>query len=523
MGLSESDIRSTVPPASRTVRFDTLLDRLYAAGVVTDVVHGDQVDAGATCSLAQVADDSRKVREGACFVAIPGNAADGHAYIEMAINHGAHVVVAERLPESPSTQYPGVRFVQVSNARIALGHSAAAYYEDPARELSMIGITGTNGKTTTAYLTYNGLQDVGETPGLISTVEVRTRTLAVNAALTTPGPIELQRTLRRMVDDGCTACVMEVSSHALDQYRTTPIGYDVALFTNLSTDHIDYHGTPAAYQATKKRLFDGLSADATAIYNRDDDAGPAMVADTAATVRSYGTHPQADIAMRRVDAQARGLSMRLDGHDATFQVTGRFNAYNLAAAYGALRACGADADAACRALESAPSVPGRFERLDLEAGPTVIVDYAHTPHALESILQTLRPLVPDTGALWCVFGCGGDRDTGKRRLMGGMAETLADRVIVTNDNPRTEDPYAILNDIRRGMSRPADAWWIPDRAAAIEEAARRTSPYDVVLIAGKGHETYQIIGDERHAFDDRVVARRHFEAYHTSGQPDLFD
>lgn len=505
---------SNMPPA-QTLRFATLVQRLRSAGLLDAVVAGATVDLDAPHTLVHVADDSRHVRDGACFVAVPGHTTDGHAYIEPAIEAGATTVVAERLPDDAKTTHPAVRFVRVSDARAALGHLAAAYYGDPADALTMIGVTGTNGKTTTAYLLHHGLNAIGATAGLISTVEVRTGTLSVNAELTTPGPLDLHRTLRRMVDDGCTACAMEVSSHALAQSRTTPIAYDVALFTNLTTDHIDYHGTPAAYQAAKKKLFDHLPDSATAIYNLDDETGPAMVADTAATTRSYGTGAQADIRMEAIEDTLSGLSMRLDGTPTTFQLTGHFNAYNLAASYGALQAVGASASEAVQALAAAPPVPGRFERLDIASGPTVIVDYAHTPHALESILHALRPLCPANGKLWCIFGCGGDRDTGKRRTMGAIAESLADRLVVTNDNPRTEDPHAILNDIRRGMSRPADAQWIPDRDAAIEAAASHAQPADVVLIAGKGHETYQIIGTERRAFDDRAVAQRHFSAHHT--------
>lgn len=503
-------------PPSRTLRFATLTERLRTAGLLETVVEGRAVDSESPHTLVQVADDSRRVRKGACFVAVPGHATDGHAYIETAIAAGATTVVAERLPEDARTAHPDVRFVRVSNARAALGHLAAAYYGDPAQALTMVGVTGTNGKTTTAYLLHHGLNAIGETAGLISTIEVRTGTLSVNAELTTPGPLDLHRTLRRMLDDGCTACAMEVSSHALDQDRITPIAYDVGIFTNLSTDHLDYHGTVAAYQAAKKKLFDGLPPSATALYNCDDDAGAAMVADTVARARSYGTASTADIRMERIVDALEGLSMHLEGTRVPFQLTGRFNAYNLAAAYSALRTLGAVPRAARNALEAAPPVSGRFERVDVDGGPTVVVDYAHTPHALESILQVLQPLCPDHGTLWCIFGCGGDRDTGKRRLMGSIAESMADRVIVTNDNPRTEDPHAILNDIRRGMSHPADAQWIPDREAAIEAAARQAHPNDLVLIAGKGHETYQIIGDERRAFDDRAVARRHFWAHHAS-------
>ena len=502
------------PAPSRTLRTTELYDRLTQADLLQEVVPGEQIDPETACTLVHITADSRAVRPGACFVAVSGHTTDGHDYISDAIEHGAVLVIAERLPEQARSQFPQVRFVRVSDARKALGHAAAAYYDDPAQELTMIGVTGTNGKTTTAYLTYHGLQATETPAGLISTIEVRSPTLSVNADLTTPGAIDLQRTLRRMVDDGCTACVMEVSSHALDQARTVPVAYDVAIFTNLTADHLDYHGSTAAYRAAKKQLFDGCPPDATALYNADDEAGSEMVATTRARPVSYGTDPAADIRIRNMKVTLRGLSMELDGHPASFRVTGRFNAYNLAAAYGALRATGVDADQARQALVQADPVPGRFERLPLDIGPTVIVDYAHTPDALESILQSLRPLTPSSGRLWCVFGCGGDRDTGKRRVMGALAESYADRVIVTNDNPRTEDPQAILNDIRRGMSRPAEAQWIPNRKTAIHTAAQQAGSNDVVLIAGKGHETYQIIGTDRHAFDDRAVARQYFLEYH---------
>jgi UDP-N-acetylmuramoyl-L-alanyl-D-glutamate--2,6-diaminopimelate ligase len=302
---------------------------------------------------------------------------------------------------------------------------------------------------------------------------------------------------------------MEVSSHALDQDRVHGLDYAVAIFTNLTVDHLDYHGTPRAYRRAKKTLFDGLGADATALYNADDEAGPEMVRDTAATPRSFGLDRDADIPVEVLEQTPEGMRLAIDGRERRVRLVGRFNAYNLAAAYGVGRALGHAPDAVLDALADAPPVPGRFERLDVP-GPTVIVDYAHTPDALETILRAVRDLVPATGTLWCVFGCGGDRDPTKRRTMGSLAEQLADRVVVTSDNPRTEEPAAILNDIRRGVSRPAEMDWIVDREEAIRTAAEGAGPDDVVLIAGKGHETDQIIGTEKRPFDDRDMARKYF-------------
>jgi UDP-N-acetylmuramoyl-L-alanyl-D-glutamate--2,6-diaminopimelate ligase len=361
-----------------------------------------------------------------------------------------------------------------------------------------------------AFLVHHLLENVGTTTGLLSTIEVRTGGDATASALTTPGPIELQRTLRRMVDDGCTACAMEVSSHALDQDRVHGLDFEVGIFTNLTADHLDYHGTPRAYRQAKKKLFDDLPTDATALYNADDEAGAQMVADTAATTVAYALDRDADIRPEIVESRVEGLRLMIDGRERTFRLAGRFNAYNLAAAYGTGRALGHGADAVLDALAEAPPVPGRFEQLTFADGPTVVVDYAHTPDALETILRSVRETAADGATLWCVFGCGGDRDPTKRRTMGSIAERRADRVIVTSDNPRTEEPEAIMNDIRRGVSRPGEMQWIVDREAAIAAAAEGAAPSDVVVIAGKGHEPYQTIGTENRPFDDREMARKYF-------------
>jgi UDP-N-acetylmuramoyl-L-alanyl-D-glutamate--2,6-diaminopimelate ligase len=493
-----------------TVPWPELRRRFEAHDLFEGVVAGPEGPDLHAVEVAHLTDDSRAVEAGGAFVAIRGTEADGHTYIESAVDAGAQLVVCEDVPEAPGERFPATHFVDVTDTRVALAEMAAALYGDPADALQMVGVTGTNGKTTVAFLLHHLLDALGETAGLISTIEVRTGADTDEAALTTPGPVALQRTLRRMVDHDCTACAMEVSSHALDQDRVHGIDYEVGIFTNLTVDHLDYHGTPLAYRLAKKKLFDELGADATALYNLDDEDGPKIVADTAATPVSFALDREADIRPEIRESRLDGLRLAFDGRECDVRLVGHFNAYNVAAAYGTGCALGHEADAVLDALAEAPPVPGRFEQLVFEGGPTVIVDYAHTPDALARLLQAVRELIPSGATLWCVFGCGGDRDETKRRTMGSIAEQRADRVIVTSDNPRTEEPESILNDIRRGVSRPNDMHWIVDREAAIRTAAEEAGPDDVVVIAGKGHEAYQIIGTEKRPFDDRTIARKYF-------------
>ncbi len=488
----------------------TLVQRLRERGVLEATQSGREAPSLDTLTIEHLEDDSRTVKPGGGFVAIRGMEVDGHSFIGEAIEKGARLVVCETMPEGGAEQFPGTVFVRVSDARVALAEMAAALYGDPADALRLVGVTGTNGKTTVAFLAHHLLEALGETTGLLSTVEVRTGDGTSEAALTTPGPIELHRTLRQMVDHGCTACAMEVSSHALDQSRVHGLDFEVAIFTNLTTDHLDYHGTPAAYRRAKKQLFDVLGPAATALYNADDEAGPTMIADTEARTVSFALDRDADIRPTILESRIDGLRLEVDGHERVFRLAGRFNAYNLAAAYGTGRAFGHDADVVLDALAEAPPVPGRFEPIRFGDGTTVVVDYAHTPDALENILRAVRETAPEDATLWCVFGCGGDRDPTKRRSMGSIAEQRADRVIVTSDNPRTEEPEAIMNDIRRGVSRPDEMDWIVDREAAIQAAADKAAPGDVVVIAGKGHEPYQTIGTEKRPFDDREMARQYF-------------
>ena len=513
------------------VEWRVLAAVLKDAGVLEWMQRGDNRRKKAGGVVVQLASDSRMINGGAtddteiaCFVAIDGTATDGHDYIDNAIANGAEIVVCERIPDD-AEDHPDVLFAKVRDSRIALADLAAEFYGHPSRELSMVGVTGTNGKTTVAYLVHHALQALGETPGLISTIEVRTGAMTTNAALTTPGALDLQRTLRRMVDDGCSACAMEVSSHALDQERARGVDFDIGIFTNLTSEHLDYHGTLSNYRNAKKKLFDGLSESSIAVLNADDDNAHLMARDTDAGTITYGTRDDADVQFQVVSSETSGLTIRFNASgiqnahvdaniDANaihrFRLAGRFNAYNLAASFCAVLACGYGAADVLAVLSDAPPVPGRFDQISFDDGTTVVVDYAHTPDALENILRAVRETIRDSANLWCVFGCGGDRDASKRRTMGSLAETLADHVIVTSDNPRTEEPVSIMNDIRRGMSRPGDAEWIEDRDNAIRFAATHAAPGDVVLIAGKGHEAYQIVGSTRHAFDDRKKAHAYF-------------
>ena len=488
------------------IELRSLLDRLDEAGLILErqgPVDGIWVD--------HLANDSRKVAAGGLFVAIRGKLSDGHLFIDKAVQNGAVAIVYEAAPEEKWSQNTsGVALVRVTNARAAMAELSAAFYGDPSKRLRMIGITGTNGKTTTTYLVHHLLTVLGVKAGLMGTVAILAGDKPVDASLTTPDALELNRTLKKMVEAGCTACVMEVSSHALHQDRVRGIPYQVAVFTNLTNDHLDYHGTIEAYRQAKKILFDSLSPDAVAVYNVDDPTGITIVSDTRAQTISYGRSEKAEVRLEVLADSIDGLHLRIDGIERKFRLVGLFNAYNLAAAYGVGRALGYSPEVILEALATAPPVPGRFEQVRFADGTTVVIDYAHTPDALENVLATLVRTKPDNAALWCLFGCGGDRDATKRPTMGRIAERYADRVIVTSDNPRTEDPLAIMEDIRTGMEHPGNAMWIANRREAIHQAAELAAPGDVILVAGKGHETYQIIGTERIPFDDHEEVRQSF-------------
>jgi UDP-N-acetylmuramoyl-L-alanyl-D-glutamate--2,6-diaminopimelate ligase len=462
-----------------------------------------------------VAYDSRKVAPGEIFVAIPGLKQDGRRYVEDALARGATAVVLEG---ADLLEGRSVARVLVGSARAALARLARAYFGHPSGSLTVIGITGTNGKTTTSYLVDGLLAAQGRRTGLIGTVQYRIGALSIPAGQTTPEALETQQLLRRMVDEGVTGVAMEVSSHALALSRVEGIDFDVAVFTNLTQDHLDFHVTMDAYRDAKRHLFALLAAGhkptRTAVVNADDASGLAMVADLPLHTLTYGVRGRADVRPTRWSSGAEGIRMNVRtpaGHlDIASPLVGEHNVENLLAATGVGIALGMDPALIARALGSVGSVPGRFERVEAGQPFLVVVDYAHTPDALERTLETARKLRGPGGRLAVVFGCGGDRDRGKRPLMGGIAARLADRVWVTSDNPRSEPPEAIIADIVAGIPGGIALdrhETIPDRKAAIQRALTWAGAGDVVVIAGKGHETYQIIGSDVLPFDDRAQAR----------------
>lgn len=487
------------------LRLSYLISCLAKDGVL--IGHSDGLDNNVL--IASLTHDSRKVSHEGLFVAIRGSTSDGHMFIDKAVKNGAVAIVCEQMPEDPS-RYSGIWFVHVSDSRRALATLAVAIYRDPSHHLKVVGVTGTNGKTTTTIVLHAALTHLGRRAGLIGTVEARIADRVLAVTHTTPDADELQSLVRQMVDDECTHLAIEVSSHALDQWRVHGLDIDVAVFTNLSRDHLDYHASIVDYREAKRKLFLSLSDDAVAIVNADDPASRDVIRGTRARTISYGFGREADIPIELLSNDLTGLKLRIDGATRGFQLVGRFNAHNLAAAYAACRALGFERDESLDAIAAVPPVRGRFEQLQFQDGTMVIVDYAHTPDALESVLRTIRETRRPEQKIWAVFGCGGNRDVSKRRMMGAIAEQYADHVVVTSDNPRDEEPETIVNDIRRGMSRPRQASSIVNRREAIEWTADAVRPGDIVLIAGKGHETYQIIGNERHAFDDRAEALKSF-------------
>ncbi len=448
--------------------------------------------------------DSRKARPGTLFVAIPGGLADGHDYIEAVVSAGATAILCERLPPVLA---PDVAYVCTQDTRRALGDVAHVFFGHPSRELVLVGVTGTNGKTTTATLLYRLFSALGHKSGLLSTIRNYVGDEVAAATHTTGDPLQIAGLMRRMVDVGCTHCFMEVTSIAVDQHRIVGLDFDGGVFTNLTHDHLDYHHTMEAYQEAKKAFFDGLPDTAFALANRGDAASPYMLADTAARRLTYGD-TDADIPMDILRSDMTGLRLRIDGLEVRSPLVGRFNAENLCAVFGAASALGlpsADIGAALSAL-SPPE--GRMERLDGPHGVTAVIDFAHTPDALQKALETLRASEV-AGDLVCVVGCGGDRDADKRPTMAAIAASLADRVILTTDNPRGEDPQAIVDAMLSGVPSAALArvTSLLDRRDAIATACGQAREGSVVLIAGKGHEKYQEVAGERRPFDDVAVAR----------------
>jgi UDP-N-acetylmuramoyl-L-alanyl-D-glutamate--2,6-diaminopimelate ligase len=455
-----------------------------------------------------VCDDSRRVQPGCIFVAVRGNSADGRTFVGDAVTRGASAVVGEDLEPGG-----GVPIVNVGDARAALSLLALRWYglaEDGCGGLKLAGVTGTNGKSTTAFMVRAILRAAGLKCGMLGTVHYDLCGRSVAAPMTTPGPLELASYLRQCADAGAVAAVMEVSSHALDQKRTDGLRFAAAAFTNLTGDHLDYHGTSENYRAAKRRLFEGLAADAVAIVNRDDANHGEMVRGCRARVMTYAMERDADITARisRSTSQGTYYRMRIDGHELVLEnaIVGRHNVYNAMTAAGLARALGVEPDAIAAGLLSVRNIPGRLQRVPCDSPADVFVDYAHTDDALRNVLSVLKPLT--SRRLIVVFGCGGDRDRTKRPRMAQAVAEFADAILVTSDNPRNEDPRAIIDEILTGFDAPARrrAMVEPDRALAIHGALAAAGVGDVVLIAGKGHEDYQIIGQRRVHFDDVEVA-----------------
>ena len=453
--------------------------------------------------------DSRRIEAGHLFVAIPGTQTDGHKFIPKAVEQGAVAVLCEYFPNK---REPGVTYIAVASTEDCVGEVATRFYGDPSRKLKLVGVTGTNGKTTIATLLYNMFRKFGHKCGLLSTVCNYIEDEAIPADHTTPDPIELNCLLARMVEAGCEYAFMECSSHAIAQKRIGGLRFAGGLFTNLTRDHLDYHKTFENYRNAKKAFFDGLDKDAFAITNADDKNGLFMVQNTKATVKTYSTRTVADFKAKIIECHFEGMYLDINGKEVGVQFIGKFNVSNLLAVYGAAVMLGKQPDDILLILSTLKSVNGRLEPIRSPEGYTAIVDYAHTPDALENVLNAIREVLDGKGRVITVCGAGGNRDKGKRPLMAREAVKQSDRVIITSDNPRFEEPQDIINDMLAGLDahQMKKVVSIVDRREAIRTACMMAEKGDVILIAGKGHEDYQEIQGVKHHFDDKEVVREIF-------------
>ena len=453
--------------------------------------------------------DSRKIGAGDLFVAQVGTAVDGHTFIDGCVAKGAAAVVLSDRSYMPKAA-SGTTYILVGNTDKALGLMASKWFGEPSKQLTLVGVTGTNGKTTIATLLYKLVRALGHKAGLLSTVVNYIEDEAVAATHTTPDALELNGLLRRMVDAGCTYAFMEVSSHAIAQERIAGLDFDGALFTNLTRDHIDYHKTFDNYRDTKKRLFDGLKKSAFAVTNKDDKNGLVMTQNCKASVHTYSTRSLADYKAQILEEGFDGMLLNINGKEVFVPLVGRFNVSNLLCIYGAALNLGFDELDVLRVLSTLKPVNGRFETIHSPKGWTAIVDYAHTPDAVDNVIQTIREIKCEGAKLITVVGCGGNRDKGKRPMMAQIAKKGSEQLILTSDNPRDEEPADILKDMTDGLTADElkTTLVIEDRAAAIQTACTLAQSGDVILVAGKGHEDYQIIKGVKHHFDDHEVVRR---------------
>lgn len=457
--------------------------------------------------------DSRRVEQGSCFFAVVGGANDGHNYIDSAIERGAKAIICQQMPE---LQREGVAYVVVEDSNIAMAAIAASFYGHPSEELRLVGVTGTNGKTTTATLLYDMFTVMGYKVGLISTVVYRIGEQRIESTHTTPDAIRLNKMMREMVNQGCEYCFMEVSSHAAAQHRIDNLKFVGALFTNLTHDHLDYHGTYKEYIRAKKSFFDMLGKDSWAVVNIDDRNGEVMLQNCAAKHYRLSLRSMADYNTKIIEMLPNGMLLHINGKELWVKFTGRFNAYNLTTVYAAATLLGADSLEVLTTLSNLTPVSGRFETITAKDGTMAIVDYAHTPDALENVLTTIDELRQSNQRLYVVCGCGGDRDRTKRPEMASVVVKYATMAIFTSDNPRTESPESILDDMVAGVGNASNYLRITDRREAIRTASTLAHGGDIILVAGKGHEDYQIIGTEKHHFDDREEVTKAFDERHNN-------
>ena len=465
-----------------------------------------QIIGNADIEITGVNIDSRKIQKGHLFVAIKGTQVDGHAYITKAIEQGAAAILLETMPDEKTE---GVCYVAVASTEEAVGKVATLFNGDPTRKLKLVGVTGTNGKTTIATLLYNMFRAFGHKCGLLSTVCNYIDGEALPTTHTTPDPIELNNLLGRMADEGCEYVFMECSSHAIAQKRIGGLHYAGGIFTNLTRDHLDYHKTFENYRDAKKAFFDSLGKDAFAITNADDKNGMVMVQNTKATVKTYSTRSLADFKAKIIECHFEGMYLDICGNEVGVQFIGKFNVSNLLAVYGTAVMLGKSPADILVVLSTLKSVSGRLEPIRSKEGYTAIVDYAHTPDALENVLNAIHEVLGGKGHVITVCGAGGNRDKGKRPLMAQEAVRQSDKVIITSDNPRFEEPQDIINDMLAGLTaqQMKKVVSIADRREAIRTACMLATKGDVILVAGKGHEDYQEIKGVKHHFDDREVIR----------------
>jgi UDP-N-acetylmuramyl-tripeptide synthetase len=483
-----------------------LKDILYKVAI-------ESVNGSTNITIGKIEFDSRKIEKNDVFVAIRGSISDGHDYIQRAIELGAVAIVCDSFPEKLDK---GVTYAQVKDTNNALAYMAANYFGDPSKDLRLVGITGTNGKTTIASLLYQLFKKAGFKVGLLSTVKILVDDTEYKTMHTTPDSITINHYLSEMVKEGVEYCFMEVSSHGIHQKRTEGLHFVGGVFTNLSHDHLDYHPTFAEYRDVKKSFFDNLPKTAFALSNIDDKNGAVLLQNTRAKKRTYALKSYADYRAQILENQLAGLLLKIGGNEVWVKLIGTFNAYNVLAIYGTAIELGLDSMETLRLLSELESVSGRFQYIVSATNVTAIVDYAHTPDALENVLKTINDIRTKNEQLITVVGCGGNRDKTKRPIMAGIASELSDKVVMTSDNPRNEDPDVIIGEMEQGVAPQnyKKVLAITDRRQAIKTACQLAQPNDIIIIAGKGHETYQEIKGIRNDFDDMKIVKEILEQLH---------